>query len=172
MNTSLYLQHYGVKGMKWGVRKNRAKNLDYSDQQRKRDKQTYGSRGVKRINKAMNKGDRISVARGSEKTRRDKVMGRNKYVRQGGKLAGGAAGAVIGGVVYSKTNKALNNPKVINFMNNSLGTVNTAVLRMLVENPIARGAVMAGGAKVGYMMTGDAAVSANMRLYGYDPNRK
>ena len=57
-------------------------------------------------------------------------------------------------------------------MNNSLGTANTAVLRRLVENPIARGAVMAGGAKVGHMMTGDAAVSANMRLYGYDPNRK
>ena len=57
-------------------------------------------------------------------------------------------------------------------MNNSLGTVNTAVLRMLVNQPITLGTVMAGSAKVGYMMTGDAAVSANMRLYGYDPNRK
>ena len=65
------LEHVGVKGMKWGVRK---KNPNYTNNQIKRDRQIYGKRGSNRINKALNKGDSISVARGDEKTRRDRLI--------------------------------------------------------------------------------------------------
>ena len=76
-----YLAHYGVKGMKWGVRrqqrraaarqdrnawrsmskKERKANRDkrnkrYSNVDRSVDKVTYGRGGVKRINRRMNKG--------------------------------------------------------------------------------------------------------------------
>lgn len=89
------LEHYGVLGMKWGVRKERkGKNKDYTAQREKRDRQVYGARGSRRINKSMNKGDRISVARGAEKSRRDRVINNNKYARQGGKVAGAVAGVV------------------------------------------------------------------------------
>lgn len=65
-----YLEHYGVKGMRWGVRRVRdrisdyrsnqkklnERNKHYSTMNRKRDEVLLGSKGVKRINKRMNKG--------------------------------------------------------------------------------------------------------------------
>ena len=48
--------------MKWGVRKEEDYHSDYSKEQRDRDKTVYGRGGVKRINKNMKKGDKISTA--------------------------------------------------------------------------------------------------------------
>lgn len=56
------LQHHGVKGMKWGVRKDRkhgsgrdTPNKNYSAAMRKSDS-VYGENNVKRINRKMNEG--------------------------------------------------------------------------------------------------------------------
>lgn len=82
-----YLAHYGVKGMKWGVRRQRRRaaarkdrnawrsmskkerkanrdkyNKRYSKDDRDADKATYGSGGVKRINRRMNKGQSYARA--------------------------------------------------------------------------------------------------------------
>ena len=76
--------HYGVKGMKWGVRKSeyksmsrkdrkklrKRKNEDYSDHQREIDKIRLGGKSVKRINKRMNKGATYKQARRREYVRR------------------------------------------------------------------------------------------------------
>lgn len=75
------LTHYGVKGMKWGVRKAvndkleaRAKakriankpNPNYNANMRNRDRYQHGQAGVKRINRRMNAGMNLKTARKKE----------------------------------------------------------------------------------------------------------
>lgn len=172
------LAHFGVKGQKWGVTRAKlgSKNSGYSDQQRKRDKQVYGRTGVRRINRAMNKGDQISTARGDEKTRRDRVMGKNKYVRQGGKVAGALTGVVVGNVGLTGLSRLASSrvgqQTVNRVFGNSAGRAAAMTISAISSNPVARVAVSAGAAKVGSMLAGDAAVGINMRVNGYDPSRK
>ena len=65
------LVHYGVKGMKWGIRR-AEQNSNYTQNQRSADKKTVGNRGVKKINKRMNKGETHPVAR--KKVTRNKAL--------------------------------------------------------------------------------------------------
>ena len=60
-----YLAHFGIKGMKWGVRRFQSKSGKltsagkkryYTKNQRDIDEAMYGKRGVKRIEKRMAKG--------------------------------------------------------------------------------------------------------------------
>lgn len=70
------LSHSGVKGMKWGVRKNEssnAPNASYSKSQRAYDRNNFNTSAVKRINKRMNEGQDIKSARKSEVKRRGRV---------------------------------------------------------------------------------------------------
>ena len=76
--------HYGVKGMKWGVRKSeyksmsrkdrrklrKRKNEGYDDHQRELDKLRLGGKSVRRINKRMNKGATYKQAKRREYVRR------------------------------------------------------------------------------------------------------
>lgn len=177
MSEDEFLEHVGVKGMKWGVRK---RNPDYSNNQQKRDRQIYGKGGSRRINKNMNKGDSISVARGDEKTRRDRVMGRNKYVRQGGKVAGAVAGVTVANLGLTYASRAINTDlgksiigKVMKATTGSSSVeAGVQIATLAMNNPFVRVVASSGAAKVGTMLAGDAAVSANMRLNGYDPSRR
>lgn len=177
-----FLAHYGVKGMRWGKRK----NPNYTDQQVKRDVQVYGARGAKRINKSLNDGNSISVARGDEKTRRDNVMAKNKYVRQGGKAAGAVGGAALGYVavkgIKALANSELARSAVEKAMMGVGGKSFMQATRMyhVIREPITQYAdsvavqavIAAGAAKVGHMLAGDIAVNTRMRMHGYNPNRK
>jgi len=168
-----FIRHYGVRGMKWGKRNPR--NENYSDQQIKRDTQVYGKSGAKRVNKQLNDGDSISVARGNEKTRRDRVMGKNKYVRQGGKVAGAVGGVVVANVGLTALAKSATSKIGQDIAGKILGPSGGSSLRLvgeLANNPAVRITASAGAAKVATMFAGDAAVSVNMRANGYDPNRK
>lgn len=49
------LEHHGIKGMHWGIRKEETHGR-YSPAMQKDDKATWGSGGVRRINKRMNEG--------------------------------------------------------------------------------------------------------------------
>lgn len=177
--TEDFLAHYGVEGMRWGQRKNSDANPDYSADQRKRDKQIYGRGGVRRINRNLNAGDSISTARGSEKTRRDAVLGRNKYVRQGGKVAGVVGGVVLANVgisaltnVASKAVYKTRYGKGLNWINMALTSDAMKQTISVLNTPQARVAASSGAAYVGNMLAGDIAVGINTRAAGYNPNRK
>lgn len=92
MNDELY--HYGVKGMKWGVRRTRKKASNYSTQQRIRDRKIYGRGAENRINKRMLKGESIQSARHNEVNRKARIDGAKKVTKT---LAKGAL--VVGGTV-------------------------------------------------------------------------
>ena len=74
----LYITHHGVKGMKWGVRKQRekltraekrerntqaAKKAGYTQEQRKWDRRTTSARTVRRIEKKIASGKPVAKAR-------------------------------------------------------------------------------------------------------------
>lgn len=164
-----FLAHYGVMGMRWGKRKQAA---NYENNQVKRDRQVYGDRGTRRINKELSNGTNISTARGYEKTRRDRVMSKNKYARQGGKVAGAVAGGAVGLVGASLARRAANSSTGRSILNSVLGREGGTIVSTLISNPIATGAITLGAAKVGEMMSGDIGVAVNMRSHGYDPNRR
>lgn len=69
------LYHFGVKGMKWGVRKKRVKSGRRKSTSTKQytpdsiDEVLYGERGAKRIAKNRSKGQSHVVARGREAAR-------------------------------------------------------------------------------------------------------
>ena len=90
---SPYLEHHGVKGMKWGVRHD---NPNYSEAQRKRDRQVYGRGGVRRINRSMNQGESISAARSREARRINTTRMVAAKVGSVTGMIGGIGGAVAG----------------------------------------------------------------------------
>ena len=66
------LMHYGVKGMKWGVRRAEKKaerlrldkpNPKYTARQRENDRKLYGKAVPKRVNRYVNKGLTVKNAR-------------------------------------------------------------------------------------------------------------
>ena len=73
-NSELY--HYGIKGMKWGVRRFQKKDGTLTSSGKKRykptqiDKMLYGAKGAKRIADRRNKGDSRTKAVAKELGRR------------------------------------------------------------------------------------------------------
>lgn len=87
------LTHYGVKGMKWGVRRNRV-NKDYSAKQRKQDRAFYGKGGEKRINKKLNEGHGLRGARHYEAERKERGEKMKRIAKKGAKKVGKALSTV------------------------------------------------------------------------------
>lgn len=82
-----YLMHYGVLGMKWGVRRanKNTHNKNYTDKQRKNDRAFYGKGGEKRINKHLNEGYGLRGARHLEVERKEKIANAKKTAKKGAK---------------------------------------------------------------------------------------
>lgn len=93
------LAHYGVKGMKWGVRRKRDEhNKNYTDKQRKNDRAMYGNRAEKRINRKLNEGYGLQGARHFEVERKERSEKRKKTVRKAGTTV---ASLVLGDYLFN-----------------------------------------------------------------------
>ena len=90
---STELTHYGVKGMRWGIRRNR-NNEDYTGKQRKRDQALYGKRAEKRINRKMNEGHGVQGARHYEVERKERNEKLKKKLKNGAKKTAGVLAKV------------------------------------------------------------------------------
>lgn len=67
------LYHFGVKGMKWGIRRKREDPVSTKKKKTNReilDERLYGKQGAKRIKKRMDSGMKRSQAENKEKVRR------------------------------------------------------------------------------------------------------
>jgi len=116
---SNYLQHHGILGMKWGIRRyqnadgsltsagKRRYNENYNPDQIRRDIAVYGKRGAKRISKDMDRGIPISGARSLEARRYHKAEEASNTGRKVGKVVGALGGAALGiAAVYGLTQTA------------------------------------------------------------------
>lgn len=95
------LQHYGVKGMRWGVRRNRV-NKNYSAKQRKQDRAFYGKGGEKRINRKLNEGHGLRGARHYEAERKERNERIQKKLKKGAKKVTRALTTVGTAYVYDQ----------------------------------------------------------------------
>ena len=82
------LRHNGVKGMKWGVRRNLV-NKSYTAKQRKQDRAFYGKGGESRINKKLNEGHGLRGARHYEAERKERSEKLKKKAKKGAKAVAG-----------------------------------------------------------------------------------
>lgn len=152
-----YLAHYGVKGMRWGVRKQEY-NKNYSEAQRKRDKAVYGGRAVNRINKAMNQGQTISGARSKEAQRINTTRRRAQTAGQVGSTAGKIVGGLAGYVASKKVAEYMQN-KYPEYMDEDIANIMT------------RSAISYGASTVGAQLGRYGAQSVTMILGGYSPDK-
>lgn len=150
------LSHHGVKGQKWGVRKEKY-NSNYSSEQRLRDKTIYGSGGVKRINRSMNKGHSISSARSKEAARINSARNKARVAGQAGKTIGQIGGA-IGGYYGSK------------FITKALKTKISALNDPTVEFAV-QAAIAGGASSIATQLGRYGSRSAVMLASGYNPNK-
>ena len=110
-------------------------------------------------------------SRSREVSRRNKVVSRNFYLRKGGNITG----AIAGPIAVHRLSKYVGTAKGQNAMAKVIGS-NGA---MQVNNILNRSEVgiyanfVLGvlGSAIGSKLVGDAAVSANMTIGGYDPRK-
>lgn len=134
------LMHYGIKGMKWGVRRYQRKdgsltsagknryNENYTEKQRKQDRAMYGNRAERRINRRMNEGYGVKGARSIEAQRRQRNESIKKTAKRAGKAITGAAVSLGSAYVMDQIfNGGQNTRLVMNFADHTIRNGRVAV---------------------------------------------
>ena len=111
------LYHFGVKGMKWGIRRSDTYNESYTRKQRKYDRTMYGNSSEKRINRRLNQGYGIQAARHKEVVRRDRIANAKKTIRRLSKTAIGIGSAYVSDQIF---NQGRGTQAVVNFTQNTI----------------------------------------------------
>lgn len=130
-----YLAHYGVKGMKWGVRRKRNEyNKNYTDKQRKQDRAVYGRGAERRINRRMNEGYGVRGARAYEADRKERKDRRKSKARKVRKVVTGTAVSIGSAWITDQIfNQGRNTKLVMDFgktaINTGMDFVNTVTGR-------------------------------------------
>ncbi len=176
---SEYLQHYGVKGMKWGVRKKR--NPNYTEKQRQRDRQFYGRGGERRINSKLNKGYGIQSARNYESDRLHRARNKAQSSASIGRIVGGVAGGIAGYAAPSIIKKGSGlvagtlGVKVAQKTGNGRIIVGAFNVNKMMRDPTVSRIVSYGGAAVGAALGRGAGAKigthASMNLRGYSAKK-
>lgn len=166
-NDGTFLYHYGIQGQRWGQRRfqnedgtytdegkrrrrNNSYNLNYSEEQRARDKRVYGRGGVRRINRHMNEGDGVATARSREASR---INSTRRAAKVGGNI--GALTGSMGGYLASK--------KYTDSLIQKLGLpTDDPTIQLMVS-----GAMTAAGGALGRI----GGKSVTMIGAGYDPRK-
>lgn len=176
------LYHFGIKGMKWGVRRYQNEdgsltsagkkryssdswNKNYSVTQRRRDQRMYSRGAVKRINKEMNRyGETLQGARSYEADRINSTRRSARVAGQIGSAVGATAGAVggaIGGYVGSKA--------VERWLSKRGVYIPPEVRMMAIAGTSA--AIAKGASEVGKQLGRYGGQSATMAARGYKPSK-
>lgn len=126
LRTDNYIEHHGVLGMKWGVRKERraaavrARNKHYRKNLKVKDLSnaysTYGKGGVKRISKNVDKGYSLSESKALESRRRE----RNKKIAKAAKTIGIAAASLGAGYAVGTVARGVLKNKLTDFYNSKM----------------------------------------------------
>ena len=155
--------HYGVKGMRWGRRKQRASG--YTDKQYNQDKAVYGKGGAKRINKRMasdNYG--LKGARSAEATMHNAAVKKSKAGAKAGAKIGAYTGLAAGYLAGSTVQKAGTIAVAAITKNRNLSYIAYSALGSIEG----RTAIAMGSAAVGSAIGKNAGRTIPLAIKGYD----
>lgn len=178
------LKHFGIKGMKWGFRKDEYNNR-YSKDDRKIDKALYGRKGIKRINKRMERGISLNDARAIESRRLVRARKRAAAAGAVGAAVGSIGGYLVGTHYAGKINNKLRQDLGVNkwvadgnpgqnapFLSKAAYALGRAGKNMAYEQSIGRVPYKIVGGAAGYVgarLGNRLGRSAYMLYSGYSP---
>lgn len=173
-----YLEHHGILGQKWGIRrfqnedgtytqlgrerynKNRP-NADYTDKQRKYDRAVYSKGAERRINRRMNEGYGIKAARSLEAQRINSARNRASAASTVGGIVGAGVGFFAPEIILAGA-KALAKTGNFPFINSNIHVLKDERVKMIVR---------IGASFVAPILASKAARNTAMRVQGYSPKK-
>ena len=154
------IYHFGVKGMKWGVRKKRARG--YNNAAYNADRAKHGTLGANRINKNVLNGASLQKAQKMEAERHRSASGTASLIGFGGGIAGGFAGRAAGTKVTSLIAYG-----TLPSINKYLGTKTAVSMAFALNSDMGRQAVSYGMSVLGAIAGNRAANAAALAAKGY-----